>query len=112
MNTKSGPSLIIVALGITSMGAAILLSTGTQQQWVNHGIATVISAGLLAVVASVRQWSKFAWAPVLGMTVASAGVVAGFTPAISAGYLLTVILTLLHGYQVERPRRAGAPATA
>lgn len=102
MNIKIGPSLLIVILGALSIAIASLGSIGSQGQWVNHGIATVLAAGLLALVAYFRGWKKFAWAPVIGMTIASIGVVADLASVITIGYGLTVIMSLWHNYQAER----------
>lgn len=106
MNTKIGPSLLVVIFGVLSIVIASLGSIGPQGQWVNHGIATVLAAGLLAMVAYFRRWKKFAWTPVVGMAIASIGVVADLALVITIGYGLTVIMSLWHNYQAEQPTPA------
>lgn len=104
MLTRFGPSLAILLLGSLSIGLVAMGSIGTSDQWVNHGIATVLAATILAGLSYARGWVHFAWPPVLGFLVASVGVVTATDALISIGYGLLLVLTLWHTYQAERPR--------
>lgn len=104
MLIKFGPSLAILLLGSLSIGIAAAGTIGTSDQWVNHGIATVLAATILAGLSYARGWAHFAWPPVLGFLVASIGVVTATGMLINIGYGLLLVLTLWHAYQAERPR--------
>lgn len=108
MCIKLGPSVLIVVLGVVGIVIAASTSIDSQEQWANHGIATILAAGIIAALAFFRHWEKFAWTPVLGMAIASAGVAIGVAPVTSIGYGLILIMSLWHGYQAEQPRPSSA----
>lgn len=110
MMNRIGPGLALVVLGALSIAIAVITSSGTSTEWVNHGIATVLAAAIVTGVSYARHWTHFAWAPVAAFLVASIGVVIANTMVISIGYGLLVIMTLWHAYQVERPRSQPAVA--
>ena len=113
MKARIAPALCILTLGILS-SVIVLTADALTGDWVVHIGATVLAAGILAMIATVQNWIHFAWLPVLGFAVASGALVAGQTGLIYVGLFMFTILTVWHGHQQEGNgginRRQEAPA--
>ncbi|MEW1982453.1 hypothetical protein AB0333_16220 [Citricoccus sp. NPDC079358] len=99
-----GPGLATVAIGAAGIATdSFTPSAGGNAPAI--GIYTVILAGILVVAAHAREWTKFAWFPLVGFAIATVGNVIGNDGLAFGGAFLAVAMAVQHSIQEQRRSR-------